>query len=164
MRKRSKKRPRPRPKPPRLTIRVDDPRWKTPPAVLRLVRRAASLALRQSARKGAVTVLLGSDAQLAGLNAAFRGRNSPTNVLSFPSHEEGYLGDIAIAHGVVAREASEQGKALADHAAHLAIHGVLHLLGHDHEAQKDARAMEALEVSLLARLEIADPYEARKAA
>jgi probable rRNA maturation factor len=164
MRKRPKKRPRPKPEPLRLTVRIDDSKWNASPHAPRLVRRAASLALDAMNARGAVTVLLSSDPRLAELNAIFRGRRQPTNVLSFPSDQEGYLGDVAIAYGVVAREARDQGKSLAAHAAHLAIHGILHLLGHDHRAADDARAMEALEVALLARLKIADPYQLRKAA
>jgi probable rRNA maturation factor len=158
MKKRSKKRRRP----PAIAVRIDDPRWKAEPETLRLVRRAAALALGAS-RRG-LTILLTGDARIADLNLQFRGRKGPTNVLSFPSHEAGYLGDLAIAHGVVAREAREQGKTRGHHAAHLAIHGVLHLLGHDHVAGRDAEAMEGLEVRLLATLGIADPYERRKAA
>jgi probable rRNA maturation factor len=164
MKKRPEKRPRSIPKPLRLTVRIDDPKWNASSGAPRLVRRAAALALAEVAAKGALTVLLSSDAHLRELNATFRGRKHATNVLSFPSDEKDYLGDVAIAHGVVAREAREQGKTFAAHAAHLAIHGILHLLGHDHEAEKDARAMEALETALLARLGIADPYEQRKAA
>jgi probable rRNA maturation factor len=157
MKKRSKKRRRPP-----AIVRIDDPRWKADPEALRLVRRAGALAVGTG--KGALTILLTDDAHIADLNLQFRGRRGPTNVLSFPSNEPGYLGDVAIAHGVVAREAREQQKTLAQHAAHLAVHGVLHLLGHDHVVTKEAEAMEGLEVRLLAKLKIADPYERRKAA
>jgi probable rRNA maturation factor len=146
-----------------VTVRIDDPKWSASPDACRLVRQAAALALGDNA-PGEVTVLLSGDAHLAELNATFRGKKAPTNVLSFPSDEDGYIGDVAIAQGVVEREAREQGKAFAHHAAHLAIHGILHLLGHDHEDEKDARVMEAIEVALLARLKIADPYQQRKAA
>jgi probable rRNA maturation factor len=158
MKKRSKKRRRP----PAIAVRIDDPRWKADPETLRIIRRAAALAL--GTKTGSLTILLTDDAHLADLNAQFRGRNHATNVLSFPSNEPDYLGDVAIAHGVVAREASEQGKRLPQHAAHLAMHGVLHLLGHDHVVAKEAAAMEGLEVRLLAKMGIGDPYEQRKAA
>src|SRR5262249_34728365 len=114
-------------------------------------------------RKGRATILLTGDDKVAALNHLFRGRKAPTNVLSFPSDEPGYFGDVAIAHGVVAREARSQGKTFAHHAAHLAAHGVLHLLGHDHVKDRDARVMEERERRLLATLGIADPYR-RKAA
>jgi probable rRNA maturation factor len=158
MKKRSKKRRRP----PAIAVRIDDPRWKADPETLRIVRRAAALALGTT--KGGLTILLTDDARIADLNGQFRGRSRPTNVLSFPSGEPDYLGDVAIARGVVAREAREQRKTLAQHTAHLAIHGVLHLLGHDHVVGKEAEAMEGLEVRLLAKMGIGDPYEKRKAA
>jgi probable rRNA maturation factor len=160
MRKRSTKRPR---RPRAIAIRTDEPKWKTEADAAPLVRRAAVLALAEAKTQGGVTLLLTSDAHAAALNAQFRGKNHATNVLSFPSDEPGYLGDVAIAYGVVAKEARGQGKTLAAHAAHLAVHGVLHLLGHDHVQDKDAAKMEALEARILARLGIADPYQ-RKAA
>lgn len=157
---RSRKRSQPR----AIAIHTDDTEWKAAPAAIRLVRRAVGLALAEAKRAGGVTILLTGDARVAELNAQFRGKNRPTNVLAFPSDDAGYLGDVAIAYGVVAREAREQGKAFANHAAHLAIHGVLHLLGHDHMIERDAMAMEAIEVRILAKLRIADPYAMRKAA
>ena len=104
---------------------------------------------------------MASDAKLRALNRDFRGKDKPTNVLSFPAaaNAEGYRGDIAIAYGVTAREAKAAGKSFADHAAHLVVHGVLHLAGYDHERARDAKIMEPLEVKILAGLGIADPYE-----
>ena len=97
-------------------------------------------------------------AEGAQLNGRFRGRTYPTNVLAFPAGESDLLGDIAICAPVASLEAREQGKRLADHYAHLVIHGVLHLKGLDHETEADAAAMEAQEVRLLESLGIADPY------
>ena len=96
-------------------------------------------------------------------NRSYRGRDYATNVLSFPAElprgvELPLLGDLVICAPIVSREAAEQGKAVRDHYAHLTIHGVLHLLGYDHENAKDARKMEALECRILAGLGIADPY------
>jgi probable rRNA maturation factor len=146
-------------KPAAISVVVEDPRWREDSSVLPLIRRAARLALRAEARP-ALTILLTDDAKLRALNASFRGYDKPTNVLSFPSASPGelYLGDVVLGHGVVAREARAQGKTHAAHAAHLVIHGILHLTGHDHEKPKDAQMMEALETSLLATLGIADPY------
>ena len=146
-------------KPAAISVIVEDPRWRDDPSVLPLVRRAARLALQGEAPP-ALTILLTNDAKLRALNASFRGYDKPTNVLSFPSasSDEPYLGDVALGRGVVAREARAQGKTFAAHVAHLVIHGILHLTGHDHEKPKDARVMEALETSLLAKLGIADPY------
>ena len=94
------------------------------------------------------------------LNARFRGKDGATNVLSFPAPASAglHLGDIALAHGVCAREAVEQGKTLAAHLSHLVVHAVLHLLGYDHEAEAEAEVMEARERRLLAGLGVADPY------
>ena len=92
------------------------------------------------------------------LNERFRRQDRPTNVLAFEAEEPGILGDIAICAPVVAAEATEQSKRLADHYAHLVVHGVLHLKGMDHETAADAAAMEAEEVRLLGDLGIADPY------
>jgi len=94
------------------------------------------------------------------MNARYRGKDNPTNVLSFPAEATpGYLGDVAIAYGVTREEASKTGKSLGDHTVHLAVHGALHLLGYDHEAARDAAKMEALEIEILAELGIRNPYE-----
>jgi probable rRNA maturation factor len=127
-----------------------------------MLRRAARLALLAAKRTGALTVLLTTDEQLCALNAKFRKKAKPTNVLSFPSSSpsEGYLGDIALAFGVAEHEAAASKKGLSEHAAHLVIHGVLHLLGYDHESAREARAMEGLEVTILKEMGIGDPYAA----
>lgn len=160
MKSRAKKRPRPR----AIATVIEDPHWSEEPEACRLVRRAAALALQGAKARGTATLLLSGDGKVAELNAQFRGRKGPTNVLSFPSDEADYLGDIAIAYGVVKREARLQGKTFAAHAAHLAAHGVLHLLGYDHESARDAKVMEALETRLMAALGIGDPYLVKKAA
>jgi probable rRNA maturation factor len=97
------------------------------------------------------------------LNRDWRGKDYATNVLSFPYRPEpgeksALLGDLAICPAVVAREAREQGKRVRDHFAHLVVHGVLHLLGYDHERERDAIEMETIERKVLAKLGIADPY------
>jgi len=122
-----------------------------------------------------VSVLFTSDAEVHTLNREWRDRDKPTNVLSFPMLEreellalapEGppeMLGDIALAHGTCAREAREKGVALEHHAAHLIIHGLLHLAGHDHvHCDEEAEAMEALEIDALAKMGIPDPYGDRE--
>jgi len=119
----------------------------------------------------AVSVLFTSDAEVHALNREWRARDKPTNVLSFPMLEraalealgpEGppeMLGDIALAYETCAREAAEKGVSLEHHAAHLIVHGLLHLAGHDHvDSDDEAEAMEALETRILAKLGIADPY------
>lgn len=113
---------------------------------------------------GEVALLLADDAMLRALNAQFRGKDKPTNVLSFPSDEAppGFLGDIAVAYETAAREADEKGIALADHAAHLIVHGLLHLVGHDHETAEEAEKMEALEIDVLDGLGVSNPYAAEE--
>ena len=108
----------------------------------------------------AVDVLLTDDDALAALNTQWRGKTGPTDVLSFPAEEnpEAFLGDIAIAYGVATRDAVSGGKTITAHLSHLLVHGMLHLLGHDHIEDKEAEIMENLERAALAKLGIADPY------
>lgn len=115
-----------------------------------------------------VSVKFADDGEVAGLNKAYRGKDGPTNVLSFPMFagdalkaagaRDDLLGDIVLASGVCAREAAARGISVADHARHLVVHGTLHLLGHDHGGDEGAGAMEAIEVSALADLGVPDPY------
>jgi probable rRNA maturation factor len=110
-----------------------------------------------------VNIALFDEADARGLNRRDRGKDYATNILSYryeplPGEKSGLLGDLAICPAVVMREASAQGKPLRDHYAHLTVHGVLHLLGHDHETRAEAERMEALERRILARLGIPDPY------
>ena len=123
-----------------------------------VVERAAGAAL--GAVEGDIVVLLTDDAAVRDLNARFRDRDRPTNVLSFPAPESAapHLGDIVLAYGVCAAEAETQGKTLVDHLSHLVVHGVLHLLGRDHEDDAEAEEMEAEERDVLARIGVADPY------
>lgn len=119
----------------------------------------------------AVSILLSDDTEVHALNREWRGKDNPTNVLSFPMLERAdllaltadgpleLLGDIALALQTCTREAAEKGISLADHTAHLIVHGMLHLAGYDHETSpQDAIAMEALEIKALALIGIADPY------
>ena len=146
-----------------ITVLIDDPGWRKPRGLSARLRRAAEAALPVCGFKGksGLTVLLTSDARLKELNRDFRGKNKPTNVLSFPAAEnaEGYRGDVALAYGVTLKEAEAAGRTFADHASHLVVHGVLHLAGYDHEKNRDAQVMEPLEVKILKRLGIADPYK-----
>ena len=139
------------------TLLIEDPRWRTHRGLQARLKNAAETARKAAKLKGGFTILLADDKRLRALNLDFRGKDKATNVLSFPSSGD-YRGDIAIAYGVTSKEAKAAGKSFADHAAHLAVHGVLHLAGYDHDVPKDAKIMEPLEVKILARLGIADPY------
>ncbi len=128
--------------------------------------RAAKAAFLAASRPGAfeATLVLTDDAEMRELNRAWRGKDASTNVLSFPAgavehgEEPCPLGDVVLAAETVQREAEAQGVSLADHVSHLVVHGVLHLLGFDHERADDAERMEALETDILAGLGVADPY------
>lgn len=123
-----------------------------------------------------IAVRLTSDDEVHQLNAQYRGKDKPTNVLSFPMIEpdliealtqnsddgEVILGDIVLAHGVCATEAEEKGITVEDHATHLIVHGVLHLLGYDHQGDSEAEAMESMERAALDTLGIPDPYLVRE--
>ena len=155
-----------------------DTEWDSSSGWEALARRAAEAAVAESAfpqlasspRMVEISVRLTDDRQVRALNAHWRGKDKPTNILSFPLTEaaelscanvdgpELLLGDMVLAHGVCAAEAADRGIGLNDHAAHLLIHGTLHLLGHDHHDDDAAADMEAREVRALGRLGIADPY------
>jgi probable rRNA maturation factor len=145
-----------------ITLVIEDARWRKLRGFQARLKRAVGEALRQAKLRddGALTILLTNDARVKSLNHDFRGKRTATNVLSFPAASEDYLGDVAIAYGVTAREAKASGKTIQDHALHLAVHGVLHLLGYDHVTARQAGIMEPLEVRILKTLRIADPYEA----
>jgi len=162
-----------------IDIEIEDERWsEAVPDAARLVTEAAQTSL-QSAHPGesrdpygasawvpafagmsGVSVLLASDETVRDLNNQFRGKDQPTNVLSFPAAQnpENHCGDIALAYETCAREAEEQGKPLGHHLQHLVAHGVLHLVGYDHQSDAEAEAMEALEREILAGLGVPDPY------
>jgi probable rRNA maturation factor len=150
---------------PLVTILVEEPMWRADGDVIRTIRRAARLALTMMSGKRdglSVSILLANDARLRDLNAAFRNQRKTTNVLSFPALPTApdCLGDVALGYQILCREAAAQNKSLAEHAAHLTIHGVLHLAGYEHERADDALIMENLEISLLTRMGFGDPYTA----
>lgn len=124
-----------------------------------LARRAVAAALREAGAAGCVTVLLTDDTEVKRLNAEHRDKAKPTNVLSFPGGMPGHLGDIALALGVVRREAREAGRRPADHLAHLVAHGTLHLIGHDHLEAGEARRMEQAEARVMRRLGRPNPWK-----
>jgi probable rRNA maturation factor len=150
-----------------VDVLVLDERWAEigdPQAVTRLsVEAALSVVAERQSGDVEVSVALADDATVQALNRDWRGKDYPTNVLSFPAPSmrtpgPRVLGDIALAYETVARESRDENKLFADHAVHLLVHGTLHLLGYDHESDSDAAVMEALEVEALARVGVADPY------
>lgn len=154
-----------------VAICVAEPAWRTSGVNPARIRAAARHAIARGIDSGkaacpqatSLTVLLAGDDRLRELNLRFRKKDNPTNVLSFPAPDgaDGYLGDVAIALGVAVREAGIMGKDLADHALHLTVHGVLHLLGYDHQKSGEARTMERLEIKILHELGVANPYTMR---
>ena len=127
------------------------------------LRRWALAVLARTGREGAVTLRVVDAEEGAGLNRAWRGKRAPTNVLSFPLETppgapEPQLGDVVICAPVVEREAIAQHKPPAAHWAHMVVHGLLHLAGHDHQTAREAAAMERLEIDLLAQLGYPNPY------
>jgi probable rRNA maturation factor len=163
-----------------LEIAVEaDEEWDSSRSWEDLARKAARAAIAESdypelaeaERTVEISVTLTGDEQVRALNSEWRGKDKPTNVLSFPMADERdlgrasfagpelLLGDIILAHGVCQAEAADKGVTVEQHAAHLLVHGTLHLLGYDHHDDSEAADMEAREVRALARLGIANPYE-----
>lgn len=154
-----------------IDLAVEDARWASAvPDLDALVIRAVEAALTAGSAPSAgpveVSVLLTDDAAVRDLNRSWRGRDAPTNVLSFPAAPQPRhagvalpLGDVVLAYETLVRESEAQSKPLRNHLAHLLVHGTLHCLGHDHETgAPEAEAMEALETAALAALGIPDPY------
>ena len=154
-----------------IDLAVEDDRWdEAIPDLESLVIRAveAGLAIAPERPEGSleVSVLLADDATVQDLNKTWRGKDKPTNVLSFPAAPQPLppgaptpLGDVVLAYETMVRESAEQGKPLQNHLAHLLVHGTLHLVGQDHElGEAEAEAMEAFEIAALATLGIPDPY------
>jgi len=170
-----------------IDIIIEAPEWERAlPGLQHVVERAAAAALDAAAPAAGhwqTAILLSCDATLRDLNRRFRGQDKPTNVLAFPAETPGQAppahgagaaaaaeqparqrGDLALAFETLEREAAEQGKSLADHLSHLVVHGLLHLLGEDHEDEAGALRMEALEREILRRIGVADPYAAENPA
>jgi probable rRNA maturation factor len=144
---------------------VKSPLWKELRGARALVRRAvAEAAATASTSGGELAIVLTDDSAIRSLNLEWRGKDTATNVLSFPASSPGdhgaprVLGDIVIAYETTAREAQAEHKPMMDHLAHLTVHGFLHLLGYDHEDAAEATVMERLEVAILERLDVPNPY------
>jgi len=160
-----------------MEVVVRSARWRRQPRAATVVRSALLAAAKAaSTRRAELAIVLSHDSAIQALNRDWRGKNTPTNVLSFASAPPGtmpkggksgktspYIGDIVIAYETTAREAVAEGKSFNHHLAHLAVHGFLHLVGYDHENDSDAEAMERIERRILRRLGIPDPYASRDA-
>ena len=152
-----------------IDIAAESERWNDIADFDGCVRRAAEAALRDGeAPPSEIAVVLSDDEHIRELNKHHRGMDKPTNVLSFPSARlktpagtPRFLGDIVLAYETVTREAAEESKTIENHLSHLVVHGVLHLLGYDHEDDDEAEIMEARERKILANLGIPDPYAER---
>jgi probable rRNA maturation factor len=171
---------------PAIDIRIDSPLWKAQRGVKAVLQRAIGEAAAMADTSGGeLAIVLTDDSAIRALNRDWRGKDQPTNVLSFPANAPSValqrkrgrvragvaprranarwgrarlLGDIVIAYETMAREALAEHRPFRHHLAHLAVHGFLHLVGHDHAAEAEADAMEALEIAVLARLKMPNPY------
>lgn len=159
---RTKRTARPAHAAPTIDVRVESKRWNASGAAARArdaVREAAAMLSTPAAE---LAIVLTDDSAIRLLNRAWRGVDAATDVLSFPTARRGgrppLIGDIVLAYETIAAEARAQQKSFADHVAHLAVHGFLHLLGYDHAARAEAAAMQRLERAILRRLAIPDPY------
>jgi probable rRNA maturation factor len=150
-----------------IDVVLDGGDWSTVADAEKLVRAAAAALASELALSGTeACVALSSDAHVAELNASYRGKPAPTNVLSFGAggvmpdgaSQARFLGDVVLAQETLQREAAELELPLDHHMQHLVVHGLLHLLGYDHRTDEEARSMEGLEVRVLARLGVVDPY------
>ena len=147
-----------------IDIAVEATEWNELASAETIVRRAIEAVLKNALiDNGEVGVVLCDDAHMQELNQRWRGKDQPTNVLSFPASASGqgpvrHFGDVVLAYETLNREADAESKSVETHLSHLAVHGMLHLLGSDHENDGDAEAMENLERKILAGLGIPDPY------
>jgi probable rRNA maturation factor len=153
----------------KVNVLIQDKRWeKSIPRLVTFTRRFALHGLDLSKAKVEVTIVLASDSVVRGLNHQFRGKDQPTNVLSFPQPpavksapkalKTAEIGEIVLAFETVRKEAMTRGKPFVNHLGHLVVHGILHLLGYDHERPADARVMERLEADILSMLGMPNPY------
>jgi len=166
-----------------IEVIVRSRRWRTQPRAAAIVKKAVRTAAKAvSTPPAELVIVLCDDSAIRALNRKWRGKNTPTNVLSFPAATSGekrpktpnkipnnrashfashYLGDIVIAYETVAREAVAETKPFKHHLAHLAVHGFLHLLGYDHQNDREAERMERAERTILKLIAVPDPYGAR---
>jgi len=150
-----------------IEVIVRSARWRKQPRAAAIVKTAVLAAAKAvSTPRAELAIVLCDDSAIRALNRKWRGQNAPTDVLSFPAPAPGknqpaspYIGDIVIAYETTAREAAAEGKPFKHHLAHLAVHGLLHLLGYDHQSDREAQKMERVERAILEQIAIPDPYD-----
>jgi probable rRNA maturation factor len=150
-----------------IIVDIEDAGWNSLSDLEDRARAAISSVLPLEKQGHGLVILFTSDAEIQTLNREWRGKDRPTNVLSFPApqdvlvppDEETPLGDLALGYGIIVKEAKAQNKTVLNHTLHLIVHGTLHLLGYDHETEAEALTMEATEIAALAKLGIANPYQ-----
>ena len=142
-----------------ISIRIDDSAWRAGlPDARKVCRRAAKAALKDADTAQRVALLLTGDTEMQRLNNLWRNIGRPTNVLAFEALGQEYAGDVALGYNAIEKEAHSTGLSLADHTAHLVVHGVLHLLGYDHDTDARAEKMQAAEIRVLQKIGIPTPY------
>jgi probable rRNA maturation factor len=147
-----------------IDLRVADPRWQSLGDLDAFAAHVLSLSAARMQRGGEIAILFTDDAEMQTLNRHWRGKDKPTDVLSFPGDgpqiqgQPVHLGDVALGYETALRDAEAMGRPFEAHASHLLVHGFLHLLGYDHIEHEDARVMEPLEADILAGLGWPDPY------
>lgn len=146
-----------------IDVRIADAGWRNVRSLRMVTERALSAAANHLGQGGEVAILFTNDVEMHSLNKQWRGKDKPTDVLSFPADDEmpgeiKHLGDIALGLETARADAERMGRPLRAHISHLLVHGFLHLLGYDHETDGDASVMEALEIEILAGLGLPDPY------
>ena len=149
-----------------LDLAIENEAWAQVPNLELMAEQAVAAALPKGEQGKIITLLFADDETMQELNKDWRGKDAPTNVLSFPAPKDqpvppgelSLLGDIVLGFGTCAREAEEAGKTLTNHTCHLIVHGVLHLLGYDHVDDQEAEKMEAAEIKILSTLNISNPY------
>lgn len=147
-----------------IDLRTADPRWESLGDLDALAAHVLGFASARMKAGGEVAVLLTDDSEMQALNRQWRGKDKPTDVLSFPSDQPEipgqpqYLGDIAVGYDTALRDAGTMNRSFEGHVSHLLVHGFLHLLGYDHIETEDAKVMEPLEADILAGLGWPDPY------
>jgi len=157
--------PAPRTTTPLVDVRIDSALWKSQPLAEQTARQAIAAAAAAANANGEVSIVLTNDVAIKQLNRDWRGIDKPTNVLSFPAPKTSggakFLGDIVIAYETLDRECGDERRIFVQHLAHLTVHGFLHLVGYDHENDKQADEMEGLESKIMSAMKMPDPYIAR---